>query len=176
MRILRKVVDGLSYNKMNVFHWHITDSHSFPLELPNSIPELAQYGAYSKHKTYSPEQVKELVEYARVRGVKVLPEFDAPAHVGNGWQVWSPTDFLFLFAFVKKIFILREDHNNTAIGKILSCVPHSFLLAHFRSLKIFYVNLAHFMCSQSCLITSGAIDTRGHLPVSRALTRLSQTK
>jgi len=86
MRILRKVVDGLSYNKMNVFHWHITDSHSFPLELPNSIPELAQYGAYSKHKTYSPEQVKELVEYARVRGVKVLPEFDAPAHVGNGWQ------------------------------------------------------------------------------------------
>ena len=96
MRILRKVVDGLSYNKMNVFHWHITDSHSFPLELPNSIPELAQYGAYSKHKTYSPEQVKELVEYARVRGVKVLPEFDAPAHVGNGWQVWSPTEFFCL--------------------------------------------------------------------------------
>jgi len=84
--ILKRVIDGLSYNKMNVFHWHITDTHSFPLELPNSIPELAQYGAYSKRKTYSPQQVKELVEYARVRGVKVLPEFDAPAHVGNGWQ------------------------------------------------------------------------------------------
>ena len=27
MAILRRVVDGLSYNKMNVFHWYITDTH-----------------------------------------------------------------------------------------------------------------------------------------------------
>jgi len=78
-------VDGLSYNKLNIFHWHITDTHSFPLKL-KSVPELAQYGAYSPEKTYSASDVKELVEYARVRGVKVVPEFDAPAHVGNGWQ------------------------------------------------------------------------------------------
>ena len=43
-------------------------------------------GAYSKHQVYSQNDIRELVEYARVRGVKVLPEFDAPAHVGNGWQ------------------------------------------------------------------------------------------
>jgi hypothetical protein len=35
---------------------------------------------------YSAETVREVVEYARLRGVRVLPEFDAPAHVGNGWQ------------------------------------------------------------------------------------------
>lgn len=83
--ILKGIVDAMSYNKMNVFHWHITDTHSFPLHL-KSVPELAQYGAYSPEKTYSAEDVKHLVDYARVRGVKVLPEFDAPAHVGNGWQ------------------------------------------------------------------------------------------
>jgi len=83
--ILKGIIDGLSYNKMNVFHWHITDTHSFPLKL-KSVPELAEYGAYSPEKTYSGSDVRELVEYARVRGVKVLPEFDAPAHVGNGWQ------------------------------------------------------------------------------------------
>ena len=85
MKALKKIVDGLSYNKLNIFHWHITDTHSFPLKL-KSVPELAQYGAYSPEKTYSASDVKELVEYARVRGVKVVPEFDAPAHVGNGWQ------------------------------------------------------------------------------------------
>ena len=47
---------------------------------------MAQYGAYSPEKTYSAEDVGHLVNYARVRGVKVIPEFDAPAHVGNGWQ------------------------------------------------------------------------------------------
>lgn len=31
-------------------------------------------------------EARELVEYARIRGVKIVPEFDAPAHVGNGWQ------------------------------------------------------------------------------------------
>ena len=51
---------------MNIFHWHITDTHSFPLKL-KSVPELAQYGAYSQEKTYSASDVKELVEYARGR-------------------------------------------------------------------------------------------------------------
>jgi len=29
---LKRLIDGLSYNKLNFFHWHITDSHSFPFE------------------------------------------------------------------------------------------------------------------------------------------------
>ena len=35
---------------------------------------------------YRPEDVEGIVHYAMVRGIKVLPEFDAPAHVGEGWQ------------------------------------------------------------------------------------------
>ena len=58
------------------------DNSYFALSL-FSIPELAQYGAYSPEKRYSASDVKDLVEYARVRGVKVIPEFDAPAHVGK---------------------------------------------------------------------------------------------
>ena len=51
-----------------------------------TVPELAEFGAYSMDKIYTPGDIRELVEYARVRGVKVVPELDAPAHVGNGWQ------------------------------------------------------------------------------------------
>ncbi|ODM91115.1 Chitooligosaccharidolytic beta-N-acetylglucosaminidase [Orchesella cincta] len=88
--VLKKLIDGMSYNKLNMFHWHITDSHSFPF-YSKSVPLLTKYGAYSPRQIYTIEDMKDLVEYARVRGVKIIPEFDAPAHAGNGWQ-WGPKE------------------------------------------------------------------------------------
>jgi len=84
---LKKMVDAMSYNKLNVLHWHITDTHSFPF-FTNRVPQMVAYGAYSPYQVYYPEDVIELVRYARVRGVRIVPELDAPAHVGNGWQ-WA---------------------------------------------------------------------------------------
>jgi hexosaminidase len=85
---IKRVIDGMSYNKLNMLHWHITDTHSFPF-YSKSVPEMTKYGAYSKRQIYSVEEATELVEYARVRGVKIVAEFDAPAHAGNGWE-WGP--------------------------------------------------------------------------------------
>jgi len=82
---IKLLIDSLSYSKMNVFHWHITDSQSFPLEL-ESYPEFTSYGAYSADMVYTKAQVLDLVSYAADRGVVIIPEIDAPAHVGAGWQ------------------------------------------------------------------------------------------
>ncbi|KAK3884866.1 hypothetical protein Pcinc_010885 [Petrolisthes cinctipes] len=82
---LERTIDAMAANKLNTFHWHITDSHSFPLNL-ESLPNMAYYGAYSSNSIYHPLDVVHLVKYARVRGIRLLPEFDAPAHVGSGWQ------------------------------------------------------------------------------------------
>ncbi|KAL1512928.1 hypothetical protein ABEB36_002428 [Hypothenemus hampei] len=71
--------------KLNTFHWHITDSHSFPY-VSKSRPDLSTYGAYSSQKIYTPQDVQEIIQFAKERGIRVLPEFDAPAHVGEGWQ------------------------------------------------------------------------------------------
>ncbi|KAK2724945.1 chitooligosaccharidolytic beta-N-acetylglucosaminidase-like [Artemia franciscana] len=85
---LKRIIDGLSYNKLNVFHWHITDTNAYPL-VSSRVPQLTLYGAYTSSHVYSPDDIRELVRYAQARGVRVLPEFDAPSHVGNGWQ-WGP--------------------------------------------------------------------------------------
>jgi len=83
--VIKSIISAMSYNKLNVFHWHITDTHSFPMQ-SRRVPQLTLHGAYSPRKVYTVEQIKAIVEYGRLRGVHVLPEFDAPAHVGNGWQ------------------------------------------------------------------------------------------
>lgn len=82
---IKRVIEGMAMTKLNTFHWHITDSHSFPLVL-NSQPELSKLGAYSPEKVYTSADVEGIVRFAKARGVRVLPEFDAPAHVGEGWQ------------------------------------------------------------------------------------------
>ena len=83
--VIKKIIRGMSYDKLNVFHWHITDTHSFPF-YSRRVPQLTLHGAYSPRKVYTPEDIRDIVKYAKLRGVRVLPEFDAPAHVGNGWQ------------------------------------------------------------------------------------------
>lgn len=89
---LKKVLTGMASNKLNVFHWHISDSQSFPLSVP-SIPQLAKYGSYGPDYVYTPDDVKEIVDFARVRGIRVYIEIDAPAHAGNGWT-WGPEEGL----------------------------------------------------------------------------------
>lgn len=72
-----RTIEAMGANKLNVFHWHITDSHSFPIVLP-SEPELAGKGSYGPGMRYTPEDVKAIVELGMTRGVRVLPEIDAP--------------------------------------------------------------------------------------------------
>ncbi|GAB5591250.1 Glucosamine-6-phosphate isomerase (Glucosamine-6-phosphate deaminase) (GNPDA) (GlcN6P deaminase) [Umbelopsis nana] len=82
-----RTIDGMAYNKMNVFHWHITDSQSFPLLL-ESVPELAHKGAYTLHGKilgYSKSDVKRIIKYGRERGVRIVPELDMPAHTAS-WK------------------------------------------------------------------------------------------
>lgn len=77
-----RTIDAMAANKMNVFHWHITDSQSFPIELP-SEPALAEKGAYGEDMRYTVEDVKRIVEFAMSRGVRVVPEIDSPGHTAS---------------------------------------------------------------------------------------------
>ncbi|KAI4333230.1 hypothetical protein L6164_018064 [Bauhinia variegata] len=72
-----RTISAMSMNKLNVFHWHIADSQSFPLVLP-SEPSLSEKGSYGSDMQYSPADVSRIVEYGLDHGVRVLPEIDAP--------------------------------------------------------------------------------------------------
>lgn len=77
-----RTIDAQSYNKMNVLHWHATDSQSWPLYF-KSHPELSEKGAYSPEETYSTKDVQKVLDYAESRGVRVILEIDMPAHTAS---------------------------------------------------------------------------------------------
>ena len=74
---IKKTIDGMLFNKYNVLHWHAVDQDSFPIYIPTR-PELSQYGNLGG--TYSEADIKELIQYAKIRGIRIVPEFDSPAH------------------------------------------------------------------------------------------------
>jgi hexosaminidase len=68
---IRKTIDGLAMFRLNVLHWHITDSTSFPVKTDRH-PELAA-GAFAAGATYNTSELKDLVSYAKNRGVRIVP-------------------------------------------------------------------------------------------------------
>ncbi|KAL3629635.1 Beta-hexosaminidase 2 [Castilleja foliolosa] len=85
---LLRLIRAIGMNKLNVFHWHITDSHSFPLVV-KSEPELAAKGAYGQDMKYTAADVRRVVNYGLKHGVRVIPEIDMPAHTGS-WAEAHP--------------------------------------------------------------------------------------
>jgi hexosaminidase len=84
---LRHIIDSLPYAKINVLHWHMSDSQSFPFQV-KSFPKLWD-GAYSEVEKFTQDDVAATVEYARMRGVRVMVEFDVPGHAAS-WCAGYP--------------------------------------------------------------------------------------
>ncbi|CAF1358980.1 unnamed protein product [Adineta ricciae] len=78
----------MSWNKMNVFHWHFLDATSFPYA-SQAYPQLANKGAYSSAHQYTNDDIRNLVQYAKERGVRVIPELEAPGH-STSWAYGIP--------------------------------------------------------------------------------------
>ncbi|KAJ5936665.1 hypothetical protein N7466_003115 [Penicillium verhagenii] len=82
-------LDGMSLSKLNVLHWHLDDSQSWPVHM-ESYPEMVN-DAYSPRETFSAADIRSVIAYARARGVRVIPEVDMPGHSASGWQQVDPS-------------------------------------------------------------------------------------
>ncbi len=83
---LLQELDAMELVKLNVFHWHLSDDQGFRAESLR-YPKLQSMG--SDGRFYTQAQMRELVAYARDRGIRVVPEFDMPGHA-RSWFVGYP--------------------------------------------------------------------------------------
>jgi len=100
LEFIERYIDLLALHKMNVFHWHLTDDQGWRIEIKR-YPRLTEIGAWrpetvvgrmSRSKTeleydgiphggfYTQDEIRRVVEFARRRGVRVVPEIEVPGH------------------------------------------------------------------------------------------------
>jgi len=83
---MKRNVDAMAAVKMNVLHWHLTDDEGFRVE-SKLFPLLHQKGSNGDY--YTQAQLRELVTYAKDRGIIIVPEFDMPGH-SQSWFAGYP--------------------------------------------------------------------------------------
>lgn len=84
--VIERNLDGMEAVKMNVFHWHLSEDQGFRAE-SKVYPLLQEKGSDGLY--YTQKQIRDLIEYARDRGIRVVPEFDMPCHT-TSWFVGYP--------------------------------------------------------------------------------------
>ena len=73
--LIKSTLETMGSVKLNVLHWHIVDSHLFPYE-----PQFNKDMLNSPDGKYTQNDVKEIINFAMLRGVRVIIEVDSPAH------------------------------------------------------------------------------------------------
>ncbi|MDR1120299.1 MAG: beta-N-acetylhexosaminidase [Dysgonamonadaceae bacterium] len=97
---IKKHLDIMAFYKLNKFHWHLTDDHGWRIQI-DKYPKLTEIGAWRVDRSnvswregeapkpgepatyggfYTKDQIREVVEYAALRNIEVIPEIEIPGH------------------------------------------------------------------------------------------------
>lgn len=95
--VVKMLLDEMALLKLNIFHWHLTNDFGWRVEI-KKYPLLTEIGAWRDSSqlitwgssTYDPHphggyytqsDIKEIVEYASIRHITIVPQITMPGHV-----------------------------------------------------------------------------------------------
>lgn len=119
---VKKVIDQMTRVKLNVLHWHLVDDQGWRIEC-KTLPLLHETtGTY-----YTQEEIRSVIEYARVRGMEIIPEIDMPGHTRSMIAAYphlscfgEKTELCQFGGFFEKILCPGKDETFEFIEKLLT--------------------------------------------------------
>ena len=83
--LVKTWIDRIASLKLNVFHWHLTDDQAWRIQIDKypRLTEVAAWRGNGRHREggfYSKDEAREVIAYARDRGITVIPEIEMPGH------------------------------------------------------------------------------------------------
>ncbi len=129
---IKKQIDLLSYYKINTFRWHLTEDQGWRIEI-KKYPRLTEVGAWRTEPDgsryggfYTQDQVREVVEYARLRNIMVIPEIEMPGHATAALAAYphlscrkQPIEIPNSWGVFKDVFCVGEDSTFEFIEDVL---------------------------------------------------------
>jgi hexosaminidase len=84
--IVKQLLDWMAFYKLNRFHWHLSDSQGWRIEI-KKYPLLTSVGGKGNFTDslagatyYTQEEIREIIAYAKDRFITIVPEIDMPGH------------------------------------------------------------------------------------------------
>jgi hexosaminidase len=132
VEFVKKQIDLLSYYKLNTFHWHLTDDQGWRIEI-KKYPKLTEVGAWRTEADgsryggfYTQDQIHDIVEYARLRNITVIPEIEMPGHASAALAAYpelscrkQPVDVPTGWGIFKDVYCVGDEFTFEFIENVL---------------------------------------------------------
>lgn len=79
---LKNIIHILASVKYNKIHLHLTDSQSWPIEVPN-YPNISKMGSYNDKSYYTQDDMTSLIKFSYQNAIELIPEIDIPGHINS---------------------------------------------------------------------------------------------
>lgn len=140
-------LDYMAYHKINKLHWHLVDDNGWRIEI-KKYPKLTKVGAWRGRNEALPpaynsgpdsyggyltqEEIREIVAYAALRNIEIIPEIDLPGH-SKSIAVSYPEilcghdeDVLSVQGESKNVFCVGKENNYKILDNIMKEVAALF--------------------------------------------------
>ncbi|CAF1450814.1 unnamed protein product [Rotaria magnacalcarata] len=81
--VIERTLNAMELSKLNVLHLHLSDDQGFRVE------SIQHKLLHDRKDFFTQKDIRYIVEYARQRRIRIVPEFDIPGHT-TSWFVGYP--------------------------------------------------------------------------------------